>query len=68
MDLGTFEHGMVEGSKGGIMLRELRGGTVVFHLEDRGLLPRVSSDLKEWIDKTAATFGKTHEKVSGGIE
>ncbi|MBU0754931.1 MAG: hypothetical protein KJ645_07305 [Planctomycetes bacterium] len=61
MDLGAFEKGVVEGSKGELLLRELRGGTAAFRFVERGRIPKVYSDLRDQIEEMATTIGKIHD-------
>lgn len=68
MDLGAFEKGTVEGSKGGVILRELRGGTIAFRLEDRTQIPKIYPALSTRVDMIAQNCGKYHERVPDKTE
>ena len=58
MDIGSFEKAIIEGSEGGVYLRELRDGTLAFHLEDGRTLRKGCPALRDLVEEIAALGGK----------
>jgi predicted regulator of Ras-like GTPase activity (Roadblock/LC7/MglB family) len=68
MDIGSFQKGIIEGTDGGIVIRDLRGGTVTFRLEDGQHIKKTYPKLRNLVEKIAVVCGKSHERTSEGTE
>jgi predicted regulator of Ras-like GTPase activity (Roadblock/LC7/MglB family) len=68
MDIGSFEKGIIEGTDGGIVVRDLRGGTMTFRLEDGQQIKKTYPKIRNLVEKIAVVCGKSHERTSEGTE
>lgn len=65
MDIGAFKKGIVEGTEGGVVLRDLRGGTVAFQLSDRQSIRKVYPKLRGLVDEMTMVCEKSESEESG---
>jgi tetratricopeptide (TPR) repeat protein len=65
MDIGAFKKGIVEGKNGGIVMRDLRGGTVAFQLNDRQSIRKVYPRLRGLVDEMTMVYEKSGSEEGG---
>lgn len=61
MDIGTFEGGIVEGSEGGVVLKDTKEGLLGFFLRDRRSLVRSKEQLHALVEELVMGGGNNNE-------